>query len=72
MLGESQDDEVVDNLADGFRREFGCGLSSSSDSESSQEMNISDEDGGKFNRAKFIQEARKEIEERLEKELVDK
>ena len=31
MLGESQEDEVIDNLVDGFRKDFACSLSSSSD-----------------------------------------
>ena len=69
MLGESQDDAGINTLARGFRRDFGRGLSSSSEIESSEESLIVNGRNGVIEKDRFLKEAREELEARLEKEI---
>ena len=72
MLGESQDDAAINTLARGFRRDFGRGLSSSSEIESSEESLIVNGRNGVIDKDRFLKEAREELEARLEKEIDEK
>ena len=67
MLGDSQDESVINTLAKGFKRDFGRGLSSSSDIESSEESIVVNGKNGIIDKEQFLREAREEIEARLEK-----